>query len=154
MASQRAAMPAPTIFQQAGTEYVAFYSGGNALAASAHGDSVWLFSLNGTLKPAAAPGAGQGVQHAGAVPTKTTAGDAAAGKTVFAANCSTCHGLSGHGGNGGPDLTTIPSAKNLQRVLRQVTDGGAAMPPFKGVLTQQQINDVATYVTQNITNKK
>jgi quinohemoprotein ethanol dehydrogenase len=145
---------APTIFQRNGKEYILFYAGGNALAASPHGDNVWLLSLNGTLKPAAAPGAGQGVGHAGESPNSAkapTTGDAAAGKTVFAQNCTPCHGASGRGGNGGPDLTSIPSAKNLQTVLGQVTNGGAGMPPFKGQLTQKQIADVATYVVQDIT---
>jgi len=145
---------APTIFQRNGKEYLLFYAGGNALAASPHGDNVWLLGLNGTMKPAAAPGAGQGVGHAGESPNSTkspSTGDAAAGKTVFAQNCTPCHGASGHGGNGGPDLTSIPSAKNLQTVSGQVTNGGGGMPPFKGQLTQQQINDVATYVVQQIT---
>jgi cytochrome c551 len=77
----------------------------------------------------------------------------ALGQQVFAENCSVCHGPTGQGGNGGPDLTAIPSAKNLQRVIAQVTNGGGGMPPFKGQLTDQQIRAVATYVTQRITNK-
>ena len=52
---------APTIFQQDGKEYLAFYAGGNALAASPHGDDLWLFALDGTLGPAA--GARQGPGH-------------------------------------------------------------------------------------------
>ena len=48
-------------------------------------------------------------------------------------------------------LTTIPSAKQLSVVVKQVTNGGAAMPAFKGQLTAAQINDVAAYVTQKIT---
>jgi cytochrome c551 len=74
-----------------------------------------------------------------------------AGQQIFASNCSTCHGATGHGGNGGPDLTTIPSAKQLSVVVKQVTNGGAGMPAFKGQLTSTQINDVAAYVTQKIT---
>jgi mono/diheme cytochrome c family protein len=76
----------------------------------------------------------------------------ALGQQLFTDNCSVCHGATGQGGNGGPDLTAIPSAKNLQRVIAQVTNGGGAMPPFKGQLTEQQIRAVAAYVTQRITN--
>jgi alcohol dehydrogenase (cytochrome c) len=140
-----------------------FYAGGNALAASPHGDNLWLFSLDGTLGPAQAPGGGAGVQHAGETPEKPgksptkatggTAGNASAGKAVFASNCSTCHGAQGTGGNGGPDLTTRPGAKNLQRVIDQVTNGGGGMPAFKGQLSSQEIRDVATFVTKSITNK-
>jgi alcohol dehydrogenase (cytochrome c) len=165
---------APTIFQQNGNQYVLFYAGGNALAASPHGDDLWLFGLDGTLGPAPAPGTGQGTGHAGETPPTTTssttttasttttgttttgnaAGSAAAGASVFAQNCATCHGVSGTGGNGGPDLTAISSAKNLDTVLSQVRNGGGGMPPFSGTLSDQQIADVAAYVVQDITNKK
>jgi mono/diheme cytochrome c family protein len=149
---------APTIFEMNGTEYVAFYAGGNALAGSPHSDNFWLFSLDGTLNPVAAPGAGQGIEHAGATkssPKQTTpksnttgsAGSAAAGKPIFASNCSTCHGALGTGGNGGPNLTQIPSAKNLQTVIGQVTNGGGGMPAFRGQLSNTQIQQVATYVS-------
>ena len=50
----------PTIFQQDGKQYVAFLAGGNSLAATPHGDNLWLFALDGTLGPAAAPGKGTG----------------------------------------------------------------------------------------------
>jgi mono/diheme cytochrome c family protein len=36
-------------------------------------------------------------------------------------------------------------------VIGQVTNGGGGMPSFKGTLTEQQIRDVATYVTTKIT---
>jgi mono/diheme cytochrome c family protein len=74
---------------------------------------------------------------------------------VFADNCAGCHGVSGTGGNGGPDLTAIPSAKDEATVMKQVQNGGGGgMPAFKGTLTQKQIQDVTAYVTQEITNKK
>jgi quinohemoprotein ethanol dehydrogenase len=145
-----------TVFQQGGQEYVAFLSGGNSLAATPHGDSLWLFGLSGKLGPAPTPGAGQGTQHEGEGTKNAehtgTAGDAAAGEKIFADNCVSCHGATGRGGNGGPDLTTIPSAKNMNTVLGQVTNGGGGMPAFKGQLTAKQITDVSTYVTQKITN--
>jgi alcohol dehydrogenase (cytochrome c) len=142
-----------SVFEQDGKEYVAFLSAGNSLMASAHGDSLWLFSLDGTMGPAPAPGAGSGTGHAGEGGEQGT-GDPAAGKTVFADNCAGCHGVSGTGGNGGPDLTAIPSAKDEATVMEQVQNGGGGMPAFKGTLTQKQIQDVTAYVTQEITNKK
>lgn len=56
----------PTFFEEDGKEYVAFYAAGNSLAASAHGDELWLFSLDGELEEVAASGgeAAQG-EHAG-----------------------------------------------------------------------------------------
>jgi mono/diheme cytochrome c family protein len=41
----------------------------------------------------------------------------------------------------------------MNTVLGQVTNGGGGMPAFKGQLSSKQITDVATYVTQKITNK-
>ena len=128
---------------------------GGELQATAHGDSFWLFSLDGTMGPAAAPGTGTGTQHAGeGGGGGTTIGDAAAGRSVFADNCATCHGSLGTGGNGGPDLTSFPNAKQVAVVTRQVTKGGGGMPAFQGTLTKKQIADVAAYVTKNITNTK
>jgi alcohol dehydrogenase (cytochrome c) len=145
-----------TIFQQNGKEYIAFLAGGNSLAATPHGDNLWLFALDGSLGPAAAPGKGTGTQHGGEGGGKTTTsaavkGNAVAGATVFANNCVSCHGADGHGGNGGPDLTTIPSAKDYATVVKQVENGGGGMPAFKDQLTAKQIADVSTYVTQKIT---
>ena len=66
------------------------------------------------------------------------------------AACAGCHGADGTGANGGPDLTSIPSARNMERVVAQVTNGGGGMPAFKGALTTKQINDVSAYVVQTI----
>jgi alcohol dehydrogenase (cytochrome c) len=133
-----------TSFERDGTQYLAFVAGGNALAASAHGDNLWLFSLDGTMRPAKPGGAGGGVGHAGEAPTT---GDAAAGMQVFADNCSGCHGLSGTGANGGP---TLVGQTDREAVLRQVRDGGGGMPAFKGSLSEKEIQDVASYVTERI----
>ena len=82
--------------------------------------------------------------------TQVPAGNAAAGKVVFtgSAGCSGCHTLKDAGATGtvGPNLDQLmpPDAK----VVTQVTNGGAAMPAFKGTLTPQQIADVAAYVVQ------
>ena len=150
-----------TFFERNGKEYIAFYAGGNSLAGTAHADNLWLFALDGTLGPLAAPGSGTAVEHAGEAPNnskpanptaaKPGSADAAAGAKVFAANCSVCHGADGHGGNGGPDLTSIPSAKQMAVVVKQVTNGGAGMPAFKGTLNDTQIDNVAAYVTKKIT---
>jgi len=78
-------------------------------------------------------------------------GDPEAGTVVFSENCSVCHGATGHGGNGGPDLTTMPLAKTEAGVTQQVTNGGGGMPPFGGTLSEEEIKNVAAYVVQEIT---
>src|SRR6201996_6572183 len=80
-------------------------------------------------------------------------GDAEAGAVVFSENCSTCHGATGHGGNGGPDLTTMPLAQTEEGAIQQVTNGGGGMPPFGGVLSEEEIENVAAYVVHEIVGK-
>jgi mono/diheme cytochrome c family protein len=76
-------------------------------------------------------------------------GDAAAGKAVFAsAGCGGCHTLADAGTSGtvGPNLDGAKPP--FDKVVVQVTNGGGAMPPFKDRLSEQQIRDVAAYVSQ------
>jgi mono/diheme cytochrome c family protein len=74
-----------------------------------------------------------------------------AGAAVFSENCSTCHGATGEGGNGGPDLKTMPLAQTEEGTIQQVTNGGGGMPPFGGTLSEDEIKSVAAYVVQEIT---
>jgi mono/diheme cytochrome c family protein len=83
-------------------------------------------------------------------PTETTPvpeGDAAAGKVVFTTNCGSCHTLSDAGTSGtvGPNLDD--AQPDAARVVDRVTNGKGLMPPFAGSLTEQQIADVAAYVS-------
>ena len=78
-------------------------------------------------------------------------GSAELGAAVFSENCSTCHGATGQGGNGGPDLNTMPLAQTEEGAIQQVTNGGGGMPAFKGVLSEEEIENVAAYVAQEIT---
>ncbi|HXQ89061.1 MAG TPA: c-type cytochrome [Solirubrobacterales bacterium] len=80
-------------------------------------------------------------------------GDPAAGETIFAANCAVCHGDDGHGGAGGPDLTTMPLAQTEEGAIEQVTNGGGGMPPFGEQLSEEEISDVAAFVVHEIVGK-
>ena len=145
-----------TVFEQDGTQYLAFLAGGNALAATQHGDNLWLFSLDGSMDEVAAGGGGEGTGHAGQSPNEPTdevAGDAGAGAAVWSDNCAGCHGTNGTGANGGPNLVGNEIALDPAKVRAQVTNGGGGMPAFKDTLTTQQINDVTAYVSQEIATK-
>jgi alcohol dehydrogenase (cytochrome c) len=149
-----------TPFEDEGEEKIAFYAGGNSLAATAHGENFWIFSLKGTMEEAKGLEAEEeGTLHAGET-AQAGKGKAAgkpnaeAGKEVFAEECSVCHGATGHGGNGGPDLTTMPKAKEQKGAEEQVTNGGGGMPAFKGVLTPEEIANVAAYVVEDIVGGK
>jgi mono/diheme cytochrome c family protein len=82
-------------------------------------------------------------------PTETTGaeGDPVAGKEIFVAKCGTCHTLADAGTTGemGPDLDAL--APPYETVVTQVTNGGGGMPAFQGDLSEQQIQDVAAYVS-------
>ena len=54
-----------TVFEHDGNQYVLFLSQGNSLQATAHGDELWLFGLDGTIGPATAAGGGAGTEHGG-----------------------------------------------------------------------------------------
>lgn len=74
-------------------------------------------------------------------------GPPTSGKDIFTANCGSCHTLkdAGTSGNVGPNLDDL--MPSLARVVRQVTNGGAIMPAFKGKLTPAQIQAVSKYVS-------
>lgn len=103
----------------------------------------------------AGPEEGEGAEEGGeteggAAGGEEAGGDPEAGAEVFATNCSVCHGEDGHGGAGGPDLTTMPKAQNEPEAIEQVTDGGGGMPPFGGQLSEEEIQNVAAFVVQKV----
>jgi mono/diheme cytochrome c family protein len=132
-----------SVFEHDGEQHVVVFSGGNALIGSARGDSVWLFSLNGTLDPASQA-------DTRAVPTLSMAGPDAAdadvdnGARVYAQTCALCHGDDGRGGHGGG--APLVELDDVETVRGIVTNGQSNMPAFTAVLTPQQILDVSAYV--------
>jgi mono/diheme cytochrome c family protein len=94
---------------------------------------------------------GAGEEMEGEAGTATEGGEASKGTVVFSENCSTCHGATGEGGNGGPSLLTMPLAQTEAGTIEQVTNGGGGMPAFKGTLSEEEIENVAAYVVQEIT---
>jgi len=87
---------------------------------------------------------------AGTGNTKPTSGKITAtdGKSVFLqAGCGSCHTLKDAGTSGtvGPNLDQLKPPEPI--VVRQVTNGGAQMPAFKGRLTPAQIQAVSKYVS-------
>ena len=114
-----------------------------------------VFALAGGV----ANGCGGGGSKSTAEPTTTTtatetaAAPTASGAQLFSDNCETCHGPNGTGGHVGPDLQKSPVAENLARVEKQIRNGGGAMPPFKGMLSNNQIDVIAKYVVEQIAPK-
>jgi mono/diheme cytochrome c family protein len=85
--------------------------------------------------------------------TETTEaqGDPVAGKEVFltvaSPACGSCHTLSDAGTTGsvGPNLDG--ASPSYDKVVERVTEGSGVMPSFSGSLSEQQIQDVAAYVS-------
>jgi mono/diheme cytochrome c family protein len=78
-----------------------------------------------------------------------TEGDPAQGKAVFAsAGCGGCHTFSAAGSTGtvGPNLDD--ASVDVGAAVQQVKNGGGGMPPFGDRLSDQEIADVAAFVTQ------
>jgi mono/diheme cytochrome c family protein len=81
--------------------------------------------------------------------TPATEGDPVAGKEVFlgSAACGGCHTLADAGSTGavGPNLDDSQPSEEL--VVDRVTNGQGGMPSFSSTLSEQQIADVAAYVS-------
>ena len=83
-------------------------------------------------------------------PTSTLQGDASNGAKVFAsAGCGGCHTLEAAGSSGtvGPELDQAQPDPSL--VTQRVTNGQGAMPSFADSLSEQEIADVAAYVSES-----
>lgn len=84
-------------------------------------------------------------------PTETTAGGGGGtgeGKKIFAsAGCNGCHTLKDAGASGavGPNLDKLKPSQD--QVAKQVANGGGGMPPYKGELSDEEIDAVSEYVS-------
>lgn len=84
------------------------------------------------------------------ISTPAYAGDAAAGKQIFSANCAACHA----GGRNAVNPQKTLQKADLEQygmydaaaIITQVTNGKNAMPAFGAKLSGEQIENVAAYV--------
>jgi mono/diheme cytochrome c family protein len=70
---------------------------------------------------------------------------------LFAENCAVCHKIAAVGGEVGPDLSLIGSARDKVFLKRYIEEPTATTPPtvmpaFKGQLTDVQIEDLSRYL--------
>ncbi len=86
-----------------------------------------------------------------ATETTEAQGDPVAGKEVFltvaSPQCGSCHTLADAGTDGsvGPNLDD--ASPSYDKVVERVTQGSGVMPSFTGSLSEEQIQDVAAYVS-------
>jgi alcohol dehydrogenase (cytochrome c) len=148
-----AGMNAPvTTFEYEGTQYVAAYSAGNLFAGSYHGDSLWLFSLEGNLDETTEGDTALSLTQTAALDVEvvfaTGPADLASGELLYKQSCLPCHGEDGKGGHGGG--ITLESMGDINDAITIVTRGRNNMPTFFGALTPEQIRDVSTYVVDEL----
>lgn len=82
------------------------------------------------------------------LPHSALAGDPVNGQKLYLNHCAGCHGPNG--------LSTMPNAPNLARserlnqsdpaIVGKIRSGINAMPPFLGILKDNEIYDVVSYV--------
>jgi mono/diheme cytochrome c family protein len=93
---------------------------------------------------------GQPIDPANPPEPKPPSGGDTDGEAIFAsAGCGGCHTLAAAGSNGtvGPSLDESKPSKEL--AIDRVTNGQGGMPSFKGQLSEEQIEAVATFVSEN-----
>lgn len=131
-----------SVFQHEGKQKIVVYAAGNLFAGSPPGDSVWLFSRDGTLGPVQSPG------PVGEQDVAMGDADADAGLPVYAQYCSGCHGADGTGGHGGG--SGITAASGAPVAIAAITNGKNRMPAFRDILSADQVRDVVAYVLERL----
>jgi len=113
--------------------------------------------LQADRKPAPAPAAAA-AETAAAAHTP----DVESGKQLYAANCASCHGATGHGdGPAAAALNPKPAnhadpvymgTRSDELVFKAIKEGGASvgkspmMAPYGGALSDAQIHDLVAYI--------
>jgi mono/diheme cytochrome c family protein len=98
------------------------------------------------LAPAALAACGGGGDGGGGA----AEGNAEAGKQVFAdAGCGGCHTLAAAGATGTRAPNLDERKPSFEEAVEQVTNGGGGMPAFKDRLSEQEIADVAAFVSES-----
>ena len=136
----------PSVFEYQGKQYVVALSAGNVLINSAHGDSVWLFAIDGKLEQTTANDTLTGTILPGVLTLEPA--NLAIGQQIFQQTCQPCHGADGQGGHGGG--APLNKLIDLETVRRTIAGGKNTMPSFNNALNSQQILDVSAYVIEKL----
>ena len=90
-------------------------------------------------------------------PAASTAG--ATPRVLYERNCAVCHGVQGQGTQLGtmktpPLISGAALTDPDEKFLKQISDGGNGMPPFKYTLDDKQINDLVRFIREEIQGRK
>ena len=145
-------------FSDHGTQYVAVLSAGTLFGGGKRGDSVWLFSLKGTIPslPIETPTRRVAFTAGGLGDTVTPIvyapgdPDLANGKLLYGRYCVACHGAEGLGGHGG-GASLLDVARDEHAIIATATTGkNQNMPPFRGALKPEELRDIAGYISRQL----
>ena len=80
-------------------------------------------------------------------------------RMLYERNCAVCHGPRGEGTERGtmkvPPLNAGAALTDPdEKFLKQISDGGNGMPPFKYTLDDKQINDLVRFIREEIQGRK
>lgn len=101
-------------------------------------------------RPAEAAAPVRGAQTAPPAGGKA-APNVASGEVVFASTCVICHGEDGQGGHGGG--APLAGVTDPAAAIQTIVYGRNQMPAFDGLLSEEQIRDVAAYVVERLSEK-
>lgn len=139
-----------TVFEYNGTQYVAAFAGGTIYAPNSPGDSLWVFSLDGTMDEfVVGETGGDRLSPAALVaglPDRPA--DLTAGRTLYTQICAPCHGDTGEGGEGGG--APLTGGLGLGDMLSVMVYGRNNMPAFENALDNSQLKDLGAYITESL----
>jgi alcohol dehydrogenase (cytochrome c) len=136
-------------FMHHGQQYVVVLSAGSMFGGGKKGDSLWLFSLDGTINSLPPEASDAPVAQVVGVDLPAGAANIDKGRQVYQQFCLACHGDRGTGGHGG-GATLVNASTNVQTLANTAWVGKNAMPPFRNMLTPEQLRDVAHYISAEL----
>jgi len=68
---------------------------------------------------------------------------------VYSTFCLACHGDRGTGGHGG-GASLVNASRDVQALADTAWIGRNAMPPFRGMLTPEQLRDVSSFISKEL----
>ncbi len=67
-------------------------------------------------------------------------------RSLYAANCASCHGDNRQGGAGGPSLVDIAQRRTREQVTQMVSEGSGRMPAFGGAMDGSAMKEIVEYL--------
>lgn len=141
-----------TTFMHEGTQYVAVISAGTMFSPGRHGDSVWLFSLEGEMEEVEMPEETEasGEEAQPVTPPEGRTPDLAAGKQIYDVVCTACHGADGEGGHGEGGGPAFTAELSMVDILTVTSFGRENMPGFMETFTREQLHDIGAYILEEL----